>query len=376
MDLTDETIVGTTQTQQLAYTSNSVKNLLAISSNNGVVVLDTGAILPGINKNKPIDSAVYLYDSSTTAISENDISTKKKIYITTEEDVTVTVGTIQITKTDDPSFRVVQDGITTTKTTGDSIQSGNTTILLGSLFITESRWYSLAITKTDGSPIFNGYFSTADTTSQTDVISVYETNRDTGSTDFTNNIFQTKPDGYGNNTNTYQTGWLSFHNLFINPMRYVDNNPDDVDNIPDLYALRGGEPDVPTTAGTLNRYTSADGNEAFAFNITYAISSISDPSCFNHGTKILCLNKNLEEEYIPVQDLRSGDFVKTYKHGYRKIDLIGKNPMVNNPNVFTSCMYKMEKTEKNGLTEDLIVTGVHCLLVDDLGEFKEKNDAL
>jgi surface protein len=368
VDLTDETIVGTTQTEQLAYTSNSVKNLLAISSNNGVVVLDTGAILPGINKNQPIDSAVYLYDSSTTAISENDISTKKKIYITTDVNVPVTVGTIQITKTGDTSFSVVQDGITTTKTTGDSIQSGNTTILLGSLFITESRWYTLAITKTDGSPIFNGYFSTADTTSQTEVTSVYETIN--GSTDFNTNIFQTKPDGYGTNTNTYQTGWESFHNLFINPMSF------DVDNSPDLYALRGGAPDNTTsTAGVLNRYTS--GVEVEAFDIIYDISApISDPSCFNHGTKILCLNKDLQEEYIPVQDLRSGDFVKTYKHGYRKIDLIGKNPMVNNPNVFTSCMYKMEKTEKNGLTEDLIVTGGHCLLVDDLGEFKEKNDKI
>ena len=241
-------------------------------------------------------------------------------------------------------------------------------------FNKSSRWYSLAITD-DSSTIFNGYFSTVDTTSQTDVISVYETidyGTINASTDFTNNIFQTKPDGYGPNTNTYKSGWLSFHNLFINPMSFETDPPNT-----DLYALRGDAPDL-TNVGTLNRYTSANGNEAVAFNITYAISEdpISDPSCFNHGTKILCLNKNLEEEYIPVQDLRSGDFVKTYKHGYRKIDLIGKNPMINNPDVFTSCMYKMKKTEENGLTEDIIVTGGHCLLVDDLGEFKEKNDKI
>ena len=50
--------------------------------------------------------------------------------------------------------------------------------------------------------------------------------------------------------------------------------------------------------------------------------------------------------------------------------------MINNPDVFTSCMYKMKKTEENGLTEDIIVTGGHCVLVDDLGEFKEKNDKI
>ena len=39
-------------------------------------------------------------------------------------------------------------------------------------------------------------------------------------------------------------------------------------------------------------------------------------------------------------------------------------------------MYKMEKTQKNGLIEDLIVTGGHSIMVDDLGEYKEENDYL
>jgi hypothetical protein len=68
--------------------------------------------------------------------------------------------------------------------------------------------------------------------------------------------------------------------------------------------------------------------------------------------------------------------VKSYKHGYRKIDLIGNNPMINNPENFCACMYKMEKTDDNGLTEDLILTGGHSILVDDLGSFKEENDKL
>jgi len=36
-------------------------------------------------------------------------------------------------------------------------------------------------------------------------------------------------------------------------------------------------------------------------------------------TKILCLNKDLQEEYSPIENLRKGDLVKSYKHGYRKI---------------------------------------------------------
>jgi hypothetical protein len=102
----------------------------------------------------------------------------------------------------------------------------------------------------------------------------------------------------------------------------------------------------------------------------------SDTSCFNEGTKILCLNKNLEEEYIAVENLRKGDFVKSYKHGYRRIDLIGKNNMINNPNKFTDCMFKMVKTDENNLIEDLIVTGGHSILVDDLGEYKEESEKI
>lgn len=116
-----------------------------------------------------------------------------------------------------------------------------------------------------------------------------------------------------------------------------------------------------------------------------------DPSCFNEGTKILSLNSQLKEEYIPIEHLKSGDIVKTYKHGYRKIDLIGKQRMINNPKVDKQCMYKMAKREKidntdntdkpyktykNDLLEDLIVTWGHSILVDDLGEFKDKNDEL
>jgi hypothetical protein len=100
------------------------------------------------------------------------------------------------------------------------------------------------------------------------------------------------------------------------------------------------------------------------------------PSCYNEGTKILCLNKNLEEEYIPIENLRKGDLVKTLKHGYRKIDLIGKNQMINNPEKCTASMYKMVKTDDNGLIEDLIVTGAHGILVDEIGNFKEENDKM
>jgi hypothetical protein len=125
---------------------------------------------------------------------------------------------------------------------------------------------------------------------------------------------------------------------------------------------------------TLSSNGTAFGN---IFSI-FTIQAIADPSCFNEGTKILSLNKNFEEEYIPIENLRKGDLIKSYKHGYRKIDLIGKNPMFNNPTVWHECMYKMEKTAENGLIEDLIVTGGHGILVDtiDCAEAEKENNKI
>ncbi len=106
--------------------------------------------------------------------------------------------------------------------------------------------------------------------------------------------------------------------------------------------------------------------------------SLSATPCFNENTKILCLKGN-NEEYVPVQHLKKGDLVKTYSNSpvYKKIVLIGKGKLVNNPDIWSKCMYKMEKTDNNGLTEDLIITGGHSILVDELSETdKEKEELL
>ena len=95
------------------------------------------------------------------------------------------------------------------------------------------------------------------------------------------------------------------------------------------------------------------------------------PSCFNFDTKILCLNNLFQDEYIPIQNLKSGDFVKTYLYGYRKIDLIGKISFMNNSNIL-NCIYKMEKTDENGLIEDLIITGGHSILVDSISDEEQE----
>ena len=118
-------------------------------------------------------------------------------------------------------------------------------------------------------------------------------------------------------------------------------------------------PRFPAFSSTSFLYVSA---------FTTTIYKSNDAICFNEGTKILSLNAELKEEYIPIELLKKGDFVKTYLHGYRKIDIIGKGNVNNNPLDKTHSLWKLEKTETNGLIEDLIVTGYHSILVDQLSE--------
>ena len=103
----------------------------------------------------------------------------------------------------------------------------------------------------------------------------------------------------------------------------------------------------------------------------YSIIYLSTTYCFNKGTKIFCLNTELIDEYVPIENLQEGDFVKTFKHGYRKVIKVITGSFRNNPNNWNMCMYKMAKTDSNGLLEDLIVTGGHSLLVDSISEVEQ-----
>jgi hypothetical protein len=102
--------------------------------------------------------------------------------------------------------------------------------------------------------------------------------------------------------------------------------------------------------------------------------NLAEPICFNKGTKILCLcSETMEDKYVPVEDLKAGDVVKTYLHGYRSITAIGTGKLLNNPSKHSSCMYCLKKENYDGLFEDLVVTGGHSILVDDLGDLKDVN---
>ena len=120
------------------------------------------------------------------------------------------------------------------------------------------------------------------------------------------------------------------------------------------YYLTSSAPLAPTPAtGVYDTSIYASGS---------SFSYYSGSSCYNKGTLILCLINN-QEKYVKIEDLKIGDLVKTYKHGFIGIKMIGKQPFKNNINDDFSCMYKIN---------NLYVTGGHYILVDNLPELKNK----
>jgi alpha-tubulin suppressor-like RCC1 family protein len=81
--------------------------------------------------------------------------------------------------------------------------------------------------------------------------------------------------------------------------------------------------------------------------------------CFGEGTEILTM-VGQEETYVPVEKLRPGAIVKTYKHGPQVLKKIGTGAMYNNSEDPKKCMYKMEK--QGNMTADLCLTGGHAIL--------------
>jgi photosystem II stability/assembly factor-like uncharacterized protein len=92
----------------------------------------------------------------------------------------------------------------------------------------------------------------------------------------------------------------------------------------------------------------------------------SSPVCFEKNTLILVLENNVEV-YKKICELKVGDLVKTYKEGYKKIKII-KSFTYNFVNIkkLKKSLYKMKD-------HDIIVTGKHGILVDELTEEENIN---
>jgi surface protein len=96
--------------------------------------------------------------------------------------------------------------------------------------------------------------------------------------------------------------------------------------------------------------------------------------CFMRGTQIMCYRAE-EEVYLPIEDLRKGDLVKTFRNGYLPIHMIGTSSLSNPGDAerTTGRLYKCSKELYPGLFDDLYITGCHSILVPALTEDQWEN---
>jgi surface protein len=132
---------------------------------------------------------------------------------------------------------------------------------------------------------------------------------------------------------------------------------------------------------TLTRYNTS--NTAYTYLTTVKGMTILDNvikfpiPCFLEGSKIQCLDKNTNKDvYIPIQDLRKGDLIKTYKHKYVPLNMIGFSKIFNSGDDerHKDRLYRCTQNQYPDLFEELVITGCHSLLVDKFTqEQREQN---
>jgi hypothetical protein len=95
--------------------------------------------------------------------------------------------------------------------------------------------------------------------------------------------------------------------------------------------------------------------------------------CFKEGSKILC-NVDGKDVYVPVQNLRKGDLVKTVNDGYKAVEMIGSSNILHMGlgGRIKDQLYVCSSAQYPEVIEDLVITGAHSVLVDNFQDDKQK----
>ena len=149
IDLTDTTVIGTTELEQRTFTSNLVKSIVSSNTENKQIILKAGSVFPGFSTS--LASDLYVYSASTVVASSlappPTVLTKetlllKQSYILLESSDTIQLKTYQnktvtFSKYGDV-FTITNDIETVTKNLGETYSYDGLYAKLGSVFATLS----------------------------------------------------------------------------------------------------------------------------------------------------------------------------------------------------------------------------------------------
>jgi hypothetical protein len=143
---------------------------------------------------------------------------------------------------------------------------------------------------------------------------------------------------------------------------------------------------ITNTVILLNTNFSSPYTDSSSFNKAMTVVGTPTPSavspvipypCFKEDTKMLVL-KDSSEQFVPIQELRTGDLVKTLCNGFVPIHLIGKRNVVHTSSGprDKEKLYKCTQENYPEVVEDLVITGCHSILVDEFVNDKQRDDTL
>jgi hypothetical protein len=123
-----------------------------------------------------------------------------------------------------------------------------------------------------------------------------------------------------------------------------------------------------------NSYQTITNGAVVLYSIVNKYPPEPSVACFKDDSNILCFKEG-REVYVKIQDIRKGDLVKTWKHGYVAVNMIGKTKLYNSGDTTRgkNRLYICSPDKYPELTEDLVITGYHSILEDKITE-KQKQE--
>lgn len=102
---------------------------------------------------------------------------------------------------------------------------------------------------------------------------------------------------------------------------------------------------------------------------SFDVNNLYSMTCFREGTRILALVDNVSR-YVPIETLKKGDLVQTYRHGFKPISIIHQRN-IQNPSHSERTkerLYHLTKENYPELFTPLYLTGCHAILTDCIHE--------